>query len=367
MLKIPLHALFALALLSLSTSPPVRAEHEHGSNVFEVFYAAEAMYGSGQSHTNADDDTYINADVLFAAASRHLRVLGELFLSPKEHDLERMQFGYEFVPDTVLWVGRFHMPASAWNSEHHHGRYLQTSITRPFIERWEDEHGLIPQHITGALFETRQGIGSESALQFATGMGASSSWGEQQYEPVDLIGENPGHHRFSVSARLAYMPLYEGTSSAGFLFARDQLYSTAPQFLNALDSAHVLLNLSGAYLDWSFAQWRVMGVDYYVDINVDQNAHSESFMSGYLQVERLLPLKLTAFSRIEGSARMQESRYVAMFETYDGDVDIALHREALGLRWDFARRQALTIETSHVVTLGSHSNEVRLQWSGVIP
>jgi hypothetical protein len=184
---------------------------------------------------------------------------------------------------------------------------------------------------------------------------------------VDLIGENPGRHRFSISARLAYMPLYEGTNSAGLLFAHDRLSSTAPQIFNALDSAHVALTLSGAYLDWSFAEWRVLGVNYYVDVGLDQTARNESFLSGYLQIERLLPHKLTAFSRIEGSARMQESRYVALFESYDGDVDIALHRQALGLRWDFARRQALTVESSHVVSLGSRSNEVRLQWSGVIP
>jgi hypothetical protein len=64
---------------------------------------------------------------------------------------------------------------------------------------------------------------------------------------------------------------------------------------------------------------------------------------------------------------MAESRYVAMFEDYDGDVDVALRRQALGLRWDFVRRQALTVEVSHVSALQRPSNEIRLLWSGVIP
>jgi hypothetical protein len=365
--NLPSRTLRAFTLYCLCAAPAVWAEHEHGSNVFEVFYAAEGIFGSGQTHPAEDDDTYANADVLFAAAAHHFRVLGELFLSPEEHDLERMQFGYEFAPDTVLWVGRFHMPASAWNSEHHHGRYLQTSITRPFIERWEDEHGLIPQHIAGALFETRQSIGSESALQFAAGVGAGPAWGDHQFEPLNLVGANPGRHGFSVSARLAYMPEYEGASSAGFLFTHDQLYSNSAQLLNALNSTHTTLTLSGAYLDWNFNQWRVMGATYYVDLALDQAARDESFISGYLQVERLLPHDLTAFSRIEDSTRMQESRYVTLFEDRDGDIDVALRRAALGLRWDFVRRQALTIEVSHVGTLERRSNEIRLQWSGVIP
>lgn len=367
MLKLPLRAPLAFALYFLCATAPAWAQHEHGSNVFEVFYAAEAMVGSGQSRPAEDDDTYANADILFAAATHQFRVLGELFISPEEHDLERMQFGYEFVPDTVLWVGRFHMPASAWNSEHHHGRYLQTSITRPFIERWEDEHALIPQHITGAYFETRQSIGSESALQFATGVGAGPAWGDHQLEPISLIGENPGRHRFSVSGRLAYLSEYEGANSAGLLFAHDQLYSAKPQFLNGLNSTHATLTLSGAYIDWSFNQWRLMGAGYYVDVALDPQSRDESFISGYLQLERGLPHNLTVFSRIEDSARMQKSRYVALFEDHDGDIDVAVRREALGLRWDFVRRQAFTMELSHVDTLARGSNEVRLQWSGVIP
>jgi hypothetical protein len=39
----------------------------------------------------------------------------------------------------------------------------------------------------------------------------------------------------------------------------------------------------------------------------------------------------------------------------------------LGLRWDYVRRQALTLELSHVVSLKQTSNEVRLQWSAVVP
>jgi hypothetical protein len=366
MLKIALRALAAFAVCCAVSPSVAEAQHVHASDVFEIFYAAEAMHGTGQSRPN-DDDPYLNADILFAGGVKQFRALGEFFLSENEHDLERLQFGYEFAPDTALWVGRFHMPASAWNSEHHHGRYLQTSITRPFIERWEDEHGLIPQHITGALFETRQGIGTESALQIATGAGAGSSWGDHQFEPVDLIGENPGQHRFSVSARLAYLPEYEGVSSAGLLFARDQVFSTNPQLFNALDSAHVVLTVSGAYVDWSVNQWRFMGAGYYVDVDLDQTAHNESFTSAYLQIEKQFPENLTAFSRIEDSARMQESHYVALFQRDDRNIDVALRRQALGLRWDFLRRQALTIELSHVASLGQRSNEVRLQWSGVFP
>jgi hypothetical protein len=104
-----------------------------------------------------------------------------------------------------------------------------------------------------------------------------------------------------------------------------------------------------------------------VDVRLDQTTRNESFVSGYLQVERQLPKRFTVFGRLEESARMQESRYVALFDDRDGDIELALHRQALGLRWDFTRRQALTLELAHVISLNQRSDEMRMQWSAAIP
>ena len=46
---------------------------------------------------------------------------------------------------------------------------------------------------------------------------------------------------------------------------------------------------------------------------------------------------------------------------------VDLLRQTGGLRWDFARRQALTVEVGHEASLSQHGNEVRLQWSAAIP
>jgi hypothetical protein len=359
--------------LSLCSINPAFADHEHTSNEFEVFLAAEAIHGSGQSHPTGDDDTWFDADVVFGLTRHQFRVFGEYYITPSERDLERLQFGFEFVPETVLWVGRFHQPASAWNTEHHHGRYLQTAITRPFIERWEDEDGLIPQHITGALFESRRPLGDEGAIQIAGGVGAGPGLTNAdaaagiELQPIDLIGNNPGRHGLSITSRIAYLPEYVGTSSVGLLFGHDHLSTQSPRALETLGSSDIILTVYGAYVDWNTGPWRVIGADYYVDVRLEQTERDESFISGYLQVECQLPRKFTAFSRIEDSSRMQESRYVALFSDYDSDIDTALRRAAVGLRWDFTRRQALTIELSRVVSLTQRSDEVRLQWSAVVP
>jgi hypothetical protein len=342
------------------------AQHEHSSSEFEVFVSAEAFHGSGQRGPG-DADPWAAADLVFGLTKHQFRVFGELYATSDELDLERFQMGFEFIPETVLWFGRFHQPGSAWNTEHHHGQYLQTAITRPFIERWEDEQGLIPQHITGALLESRQPVGKNGALQISGGIGAAPTLTNDKLDPVDLIGRNPGRNRLSVTGRLAYLPAYLGSSSAGLLFGRDELYATNARAVALLQSHRAVVSVYGAYVDWNEDPWRVIGVDYYVDVKLDQLARNETFSSGYLQVERQLPRRFTIFGRLEDSARMQNSRYVASFDDHDSDIDIALRRKALGLRWDYARRQALTLELSQIDSLTRRSNEIRVQWSAVIP
>jgi hypothetical protein len=352
--------------LSLLWTHPALAQHDHSSGEFEVFVAAEAFHGTG--HAPRDDaDPRIDADVVVGVTEHKFRVFGELLVTPDECDLERFQMGFEFVPETVLWLGRFHQPASAWNTEHHHGQYLQTDITRPYIERWEDEQGIIPQHITGALLESRQSIGADGAIQLSGGVGAAPALTNTTMEPVSLIHNNPGRHGLSVTGRLGYLPEYVGASSVGLLFGHDDLDADYGLALPALHSNHADLSIYGAYIDWTVGPWRVVGADYYVDVALDRTTRNEGFMSGYLQVERQLPRRVTVFGRLEDSARMQESRYVALFDHEDGNLEIALRRQALGARWDYARRQALTLELSHIVSLHQQSNEVRAQWSAAIP
>ena len=342
------------------------AQHDHSPAEFDVFLAAESFNGSG--HPPRDDaDPWINADLVFGLTEHQFRVFGELYLTPDEVDLERFQMGWEFAPETVLWLGRFHQPASAWNMEHHHGQYLQTDITRPYIERWEDEQGIIPQHITGALLESRQSIGVDGAIQLSGGIGAAPALNNNGMDPIDLIGNNPGRHRLSMTGRLAYLPEYVGANSVGFLFAHDDLDAPHNGILPSLQSNFADLTLYGAYIDWTTDPWRLVAAAYYVDVALNRQVRHESFISDYAQLERQLPQHFTVFGRLEDSARMQESRYVNLFNTEDGDIEVALRRQALGVRWDFVRRQALTLELSHIVSLSKESNEIRVQWSAAVP
>jgi hypothetical protein len=358
--------IFYAAIVATLACRPALSQHEHLASEFDIFLAADGVAGHGQPHPR-DDDAWFNADVVFGLTHGHFRVFGEYFITSEEHDLERFQVGYEVVPDTVVWLGRFHQPASAWDTEHHHGRYLQTAITRPAIENWEDEDGLIPQHITGALVESSWPVHSEAGLAIAAGAGIGPSLTPGDNEPFNLLGSNPGRHGSAYMGRLSYLPDYAGTSSAGLLFSHDELFATREAAAGALRLNHVVLTIYGAYTDWTLNDWRVIGALYYIDVGLDHPTPDESFASAYVQFERRLPHQLTAFSRFEGSARMQRSRYVNQLDGHSSEIDEAIRRQTGGLRWDFASSQALTIEFGHEVSLTGRGNEVRLQWSAVVP
>jgi hypothetical protein len=355
----------ALGLLALFAGT-CTAQHQHGNSEFEVFVATDALLGSGNPRPPADSDSWVEADVVFGVTHEQFRVFGEYYVTPDEHEFERLEVGYELVPDTLLWLGRFHQPGSAWNTEHHHGRYLQTSITRPTIESWEDEEGLIPQHITGLLLDSRIPVGSNSGIEVSDGAGVAPALNDGVYRPI-TIGNNPGRHGVSLTSRIAYLPDYAGTSSAGLLWGHDEVYLRNPAALASLRSNHAMLHVYGLYADWTADTWHFIGAAYYVDVGLDAQVRDESFISGYFQAEKQLPYKLTAYGRVEDSARMQDSRYVALFDDHSSDIDITLRRITGGLRWDFARRQALSAELCRVVSLDQRAVEFRVQWSAAIP
>ena len=151
-------------------------------------------------------DLDLTADVLGSLSAGKFRVFGELVLATEEQELERLQFGWQVAPETFLWLGRFHQPASTWNTDYHHGRYLQPSITRPSIEEWEDEGGVLPQHLEGVLVETRLPLGERRGLTLAAGGGIGPVMGSAGLEPLEVFGPRSFERRPAYSLQAAFLP-----------------------------------------------------------------------------------------------------------------------------------------------------------------
>ena len=305
-------------------------------------------------------DEVIQADVLFTVQKGPFKVFGEYLLSDHEGDLERFQLGWQATEDTVIWIGRYHQPTSVWNHDHHHGQYLQTSITRPFLDEWEDLGGILPQHFTGMLIESSANPFGSWQLRTAVGGGLAPIITPEGLEPFDLVHPDSDHHQVGYQARISLHPGEFTESGAGLLLATDELPTiglTAPP-IPGLD--HVDLKLLGGFGIYAAGDFKILATWYHAWTHLTSpivTSNSESFGVGYVEAEQRFPHQLTAFARLEESDNAGSSTYLKLFPMF------MRQRYVGGVRWDFLSRQALTLQLSDSHTLNGSFSDIRLQWS----
>jgi hypothetical protein len=304
-------------------------------------------------------DEVLKADMLVSLQKGQFKLFGEYLLSDHEHDLERFQLGWQLSDDTVIWVGRYHQPTSVWNHDHHHGQYLQTSISRPSIDEWEDLGGVLPQHFTGALIESSQPVFGTWRLRTALGAGIAPQITPDGLEPFDLLHHDSNRHQLGYQAKVSLHPGDFTETGVGMLAAHDDLTAVGLVSPVPFGLDHVNLTLLGVFGAYAGASWKVTATLYHADARLYYTTSmvADRFVVGYVEAERHLAFDLTGFARWEDSSRAGSSRYLKLFDEF------ARSRHVAGLRWDFAQRQALTVQLSNSHTLNGRFSDVRLQWS----
>jgi hypothetical protein len=110
---------------------------------------------------------------LLGQLSPSLDALGELAFENKGEgplaDVEQLAIRWRS-SSGMLDVGRFHTDIGYWNTAYHHGRWLQMTVERPHVVRFEDDGGLVPVHWVGGSY-TLGKKDSPIAAVFAVGNG----------------------------------------------------------------------------------------------------------------------------------------------------------------------------------------------------
>lgn len=329
-----------------------------------IFGSAEIARTSGLEAEDVNiDEEKIAADLLFSVERGSLRLFGEYLVTNHEADLERFQIGWEPSDRTVVWFGRFHQASSVWNHEHHHGQFLQTTITRPAIEEWEDEGGIVPQHFFGFLSESNWHLPGGHGLHTAFGGGVAPVITAGGLVPFDVIHPDFDGHQVGFQARATFLPDELGESGFGVLLAHNKLNwvdSPGPA-LPQLD--RVNQTVVGLYGTYDTAPWKFNVAAYHVAATLIGLAGQprDQFLVAYAQLERLLPHNLTAFARLEDSANTSDAVYLRLFPHF------VPQRSTLGARWQMARKHALTLQVSDSRTRLDRFREYRVQWSAALP
>jgi hypothetical protein len=355
--KRPLAAILS-SLLAIPLQAGDEAQHE-----FLLFPSVEIFDNTGLDDQLFDSTGYIViADLMYSYSGNRLRFLSEYVLSTEESELERLTAGWLFGEQTMLWVGRYHQPSKYWTTEHHHGQYLQTSISRPGIEEWEDEGGPIPAHITGLLLETGQIRKDSSGYQFAVSAGLAPVLTESGLEPFEPWDPSSDHGA-AFNFRLAFLPDYFGNNQFGILGGWSDVEIDSDDFASQIGTESVEQLQLGVYMDWSWEQLRII-----FKVNYLENKHirpdgdfTDDFWSGYMQAEYALGSYWTVYGRHENSSGEDDTGFIRLIPQFPS------HRNLFGVRWDFATSHALTLEIADTETLTSDFGQYRLQWSAVFP
>ncbi|NOQ87630.1 MAG: hypothetical protein GQ550_01795 [Gammaproteobacteria bacterium] len=352
--------LFIVALMVPLNAVQAESEGEHE---LLFFLSGGPIYNHIHSEDGVQENDFIlEADVIYGYQNGDFRFLAEYILSTEESELERFQLGWQADEETMGWAGRFHSPTRYWNSVYHHGRYLQTSITRPLVENFEDEGGILPAHVSGLMLETMHNLQGADGFQATISFGATSVIGDLELIPFDLLDAS-SKHRTAVDIRLAYLPDQLGENQFGLLLNWSNLVVDGSRIAEQQGLQRVEQGVIGVYADWRRQDWRILANLTYVDNQMIKQVQdqTDTFIAAYFQAEYEVNQEWIVFGRVEGTHGAENSEYLELFPS------AIIERQMLGLRFDFYRKHALTLEVSNVGTQSVDLDQAWLQWSAVFP
>jgi len=166
-----IRAFFATILLLAGLAPSLRAQTpDLGPPFVQGFLFGDVVYAA----TDADDEEAFQLGQIVAHANatltEHTVFFGEVSVTARNSGyslaMERAIIRYDFSDVIKVSVGRYHTPISYWNTEFHHGLWLQGSVARPEAVRFGSR--FIPVHFVGAMAE---GMITGTPVNYAVGVG----------------------------------------------------------------------------------------------------------------------------------------------------------------------------------------------------
>lgn len=307
-------------------------------------------------------DVQATADILYTYNNDSLRFLGEYIWSDSENELERFEIGWQANDRTLLWLGRFHSVSKFWTTEFHHGQFLQTSISRPGLEEWEDESGPMPSHLTGLLLEHDYLRADQSVIGFGFALGLGAKFSGQELVPYDLL-DSQGGHEPAINYQMTYRPDILSTNQVGLLVAWNDIPVDSDSSPDLADLRTIRQTTVALYADWKWAAWRLMTSWVYFDNQLQyvDSTEKDDFVLAYVQGEYEASENWTVFGRTEFGFGEDNSPYLQLLPEF------VAQRYMLGVRWDFVDVQSLTLEIADTSTQGDNFKELQIQWSAVFP
>ena len=212
------------------------------------------------------------------------------------------------------------------------------------------------------MFESSTTPDETAGFQFALSIGAAPVIGDKELAPFDLL-DTESSNGVATDLRIAYLPDQLNDNQVGVTIGRYELETQGNPEAIQQGLERVEQYTLGAYVDWRWQDLRVLSniIRVVNEMNRATASGTDSFVIGYIQAEYATSEKWTLFGRVEGTRDPESSSYIALFPNSITD------RQMIGVRFDYARQNALTVETSSAETISEEFNQVMFQWSTVFP
>jgi hypothetical protein len=351
---VPSAAFCSLTLL-LAFSLPVAAAD------FLLFPSITAEHQSEPDTELAAKKFLPAVDFFYSSEFSKTRVLAEFLKSSQENELERFQVGWHILPGKSLWVGRFHNPLSFWNTQMHHGDFMQSSLSRPTIANYEDEHGPLPAHISGILIESSRTMG-DSEINYIAGLGVGPTF-STTLQPFDLLDPSKSSGKTAASFRLGFHPEVGNPNQYGVAlgYAKIPIVESNDPTINEVQQT-----VFSTFFNFEQNKFHLIGELFVFDNNVSGTStyNNSTTPSAYLQVE----YKLGESGRTMVYGRDESTPHAAKDDYLELLPEFSPHQQVVGVRFDITPSQAIKVEAGKTHRQdGLEFNSISAQWSMVLP
>jgi hypothetical protein len=303
----------------------------------------------------ANSDLDLAGSLFFSKDFGRLRFLAEVLVNKNEKEVERAQIGWKFSSNTTIWAGRFHTPLGFWNTEYHHGAYLQTSIDRPKIAQYEDEGGLLPLHGTGLLLQTTRRFG-DSLLSVDAGLASGPTIEGNDLEPVAFLRPQR-FGKVGLSAKVAWQPDATSPTQLGGSFASFDLpIAGAP----ADQISQIVIN---GFVNWESGPWRLLGEAYLIRHRAKEAGllNRSVMTSTYVQGDYRFGDRWSGYTRLENNQGVNSDALISR------NPGFARHNVVLGTRVELPANFAMKLELAAQKRFdGTTGRYLGLQFSTVL-
>jgi hypothetical protein len=325
-----IRTLLATAILLAGLTPGLRAQTpDLGPPFVQGFIFGDAVYAA----TDADDEEAFQLGQIVghvnATLTEHTVFFGEMSVTARNSGysvaMERAIIRYDFSDAIKLSVGRYHAPISYWNTEFHHGLWLQESVARPEAVRFGSRY--VPVHFVGAMAE---GMITGTPVNYAIGVGNGRA---ENIAGAGDGGDINSKRAFiaSVFVRPASVP---GLRVGGAAYLDRISDATGPVADERILSAHAAYRRG----DWE-AIAELITVNH--DPVVGNTGSAKNSPSYYVHVGRHLPRPLRD---VTPYARYEKMDIDASDVVFGGGVLNDYEAYIGGVRWDFDDLAALKAE-----------------------